>query len=194
MKNSYEATDIIRNALYLRNASEVLDDLDEEVHEALQSILEEEIEEMEDWTCDGDSFGPDDWYDADEESWLVSFELSCLGNCREDNWLLAAARQQDLRLALVLTVSEDLPRPRQLRMQMEEALEEQEAKIPGLEKRYSPDDEHSLEIPLAGISLEDLAQSSSDWEDILRAPLQEALASAVQLQEALSDLIESRIS
>ncbi len=194
MKNNYDTSALVRQALYIHNAAEVLDDIDEEVHDTLKSLLEEEVEDLEDWTCDGDNFGPCDWLD-EEEGWLVSFELACLGNNREENWLLAAARQQGLSLALLLTVSDEVQRHQQLRLELEAALETREEELPSVECRsIGRRSVRCLVIPLAGISLEDLAESSSDWEEVLREPLQNAVETAVQLQEAVSDLIASRIS
>ncbi len=192
MKKSYETPAIVRQALFIRNASNVLAGIDEEVHDTLNDLLEEEIDGLEGWTCDGDNFGPDEWYNAEEEDWRVSFELTSQSSFLEEHWLLAAARHLDLGLALALTIADDLPRHRQLQLEVEAALESHGEDLPGVEKRYG--DERRLVIPLAGLSLEELAESASDWENVLKAPLQDAVAKAVRLREALRDLIDPRIS
>ncbi len=192
MKNICNASAFVSQALYLRNASKVLDDIDEEVHDTLMRLLQAEVSRLEDWTCDDDTFGPSNWHD-EEEGWLVSFELTCLGNALSCNWLLSAARQQDLCVAIKFEISDAAPRPHLLRLEVESALESLEKKIPGLERRFSRWGDRVVVIPLTGLSLEDLAESSSCWEDALKAPLHGAVARAVQFQKAVKSLIDSRI-
>ncbi len=192
MMNSYDAPDLIRRIIYFRNVSKVLDEFEEELHDTLKNLLNEEISGLQGWRMRRDSFGPVEWYDKEEESWLISFELTCLGEGLDDNWILAAARQQGGSLVLKLEISDDLPRHLQLLLQMEEFLESREEKIPGLESRYTRWNDRNIVIPLPEISLEDLAGSASGWKEVLKAPVHDAVAKAVQLREAVRDMVDSR--
>ncbi len=195
MKTSFDSADIVRQALFLRNACGVLDDIDEEIHRALRLLVQDRLSELDGWIYDDeyDCFGPIYW--CDDDIWPASFELICWGN--PDSWLLAAARQEDRFLAVALSITGTCADPDTL-LELEAIVEEQKEKLEGVESRLAPSGNvggRRLLIPLPGLSLKQLeqARSGDDWERLLSAPVHEAMSRALKLYAAIRELISSRI-
>lgn len=203
MKTSNEANDIVRQALFLGNEMEALREIDRELWYSLAGVLERELRISGNWVC-GDGaednrlgernmwFAPYNWYSPGERGRLPRFELCCWGNSGEQSWLLSAARQEGRYLAFVLKGTENLPRSQHFLHDLERILEEQAGELAGVELRIAPDnwrDGRRLIIPLAEIPLEVLAEAFPRWEEVLMAPLHEAVVLASRVKDAVSPLI-----
>ncbi len=193
MMTNPDTAAMVRQALYLRNANLVLDDLDNEVHDSLTELLQEEIDGMTGWIRRGDRFGPAEWRRKVRgrwsRRWLLFFRLRCCG-APSDNWLLAAAQERNLSLAFTLNGSYDRPL-QQISSELLEILKDKGTGLSGV-RMVTPNSSRAcfsfLKIPLTGVPLEKFVEACprSDWKKLLREPLQEALRHAVKVQESIS--------
>ncbi len=193
MKQSFETKDLVLHAGYIRNARSILEEFDEEVHDDLGEILEEEVAELEGWRggvyCS--AFGPDNWYNKKEYEWFASFNLTCLGGDRPHSWLLSAAKEHDCWLTIMLALSPDLSRQRQILLKMEKALDESEEELQGVRVRISSrvPGARRLMIGVRRVPLEAFARADADWKELLRPPLHEAVLKAVKVREIINDFV-----
>lgn len=197
MKTKYDQAELVRQALFVCNAHDVLRRAGRNMRIALNRLLEDEIEDTSDWsfdTNDGNIFGPFAWYEDVPENWVASFRLTCWGALNRTNWILGAAHQQDLCLAIVLKLSPLLRMPRQFTLEMEQIVAGQGDELAGVEFRSDPRDQEKrvLMIPLAECPLEKLAEACPRWEEVLKDPLHDAMALALKTGKALNDLVLSR--
>ncbi len=191
MSDFNDARSLIRDAATLWSAARIRIELDRKF---AQTLLRSDARILSEagWHCDRqDRLYPKDWPENKKGFPLVWFELRCLCEEDESQWLATAAGKAGGFLAYVLELRKDLPWKDLFAPRVREILKSGPEEL--LHAAFQPCHRDSgvrhLVIPVRRVPLEDLADACPDWLPVMEGPLSEALVTVRVAGQALDSLV-----